>query len=159
MIEAYVPDYGLENCTFIVHSSNVTHPGQGRSVNVYLLPTGKPGDSQGAKFLERLAFIPGKDSTSRPFHCPSRSHVHLELRCDEDDCVVEIPLQGVTSKSKSHMQPRIGSRMTDPGHVPRAAASSIPAPFLQTVETGFRLNQYEAVDCISGVRAEEEAEM
>ena len=49
--------------------------------------------------------------------------------------------------------------MTDLGHIPRAAASSIPALFLQTMETGFRLNQYEAVDCIGGVRAEEEAEM
>ncbi|KAM5537652.1 hypothetical protein V8D89_008730 [Ganoderma adspersum] len=137
VIEAYVPDYGLENCTLIVHSSNATHPGQGRSVDVYLLPTGKPGDGPRANFLNRLAFIPGKDSTSRPFHCPSRSHVHFELRCDEDDCMVQIPLQGVTSKT----------------------ASSIPASSLKTMETGFRLNQHEAVDYIGGVRAEEEVQM
>ena len=49
--------------------------------------------------------------------------------------------------------------MTDLRPILRAAASSVPAPFLQTVETGFRLNQYEAVDCISGVQVEEEAEM
>ena len=99
-MEVYVPDYGLENCTFIVHSSNTTHPGQGRSVAVYLLPAEKPGNDQNETFLDRLQFIPGRNSMSRPFYCPSRSHVHFELRCDEEDCIVQIPLQGVTSKSK-----------------------------------------------------------
>lgn len=123
VIETHILDYGLENCTFIVRSStNTTLPGHGRSVDVYLLLTGQPGDGQDGVFLNRLAFIPGKDSMSRPFHCPSRSRVRFELRCDEDDCAVQIPLKGVTSKT--------------------ASAQSI-------ARTGFRINQYEAVDCIA----------
>ncbi|KAI1794461.1 hypothetical protein LXA43DRAFT_142234 [Ganoderma leucocontextum] len=124
VVETRVLDYGLENCTFIVHSSNTTHLGQGRSMDVYLLgPTGKPGEGQNGMLLDRLSFIPGKDNISRPFHCPSRSRIGFELRCAEGDCTVHVPLQGVTSKT--------------------ASSSSI-------VKTGFRMNQYEAVNCISG---------
>ncbi|KAI1783237.1 hypothetical protein LXA43DRAFT_956410 [Ganoderma leucocontextum] len=125
VVEAYVPDYGLENCTFIVHSSSTEHLGQGRSVDVYLLSNSKPGGGQDGTFLDRLAFVPGKDSMSRPFHCPSRSRIRLELHCGEEDCMVKIPLKGLTSKT------------AEPASVSR---------------TGFRINQYEAVDCIARSR-------
>ena len=111
VIEARALDYGLENCTFVVHSSNTTHSAQGRSVDVYMLPATaeKPGEGQDGVFLETLSFIPGQDMMSRPFHCPSRARFRFELRCGEADCVVHVPLRGLTSKCKASSDTRLRS--------------------------------------------------
>ncbi|PIL23330.1 hypothetical protein GSI_14641 [Ganoderma sinense ZZ0214-1] len=126
VMETRVLDYGLQNCTFVIHS-NTARLGQGQGVDVYLFPTEKPGEgpTRDAEFLDRVYFVPGKDSESRPFFCPSRSRIRFELRCPDDDCIVHVPLQGVTTRTSTS-----GS----------------------VVKTGFRMNQYEAVDCISESR-------
>lgn len=98
-METRVLDYGLENCTFVVHS-NRTYLDQDKPIDVYLLPPGKLGEGSNGMFVGRLSFVPEQDSESRSFYCASRSRVRFELRCPEDDCTVHLPLQGITTRSK-----------------------------------------------------------
>ncbi|KAM5544687.1 hypothetical protein V8D89_001585 [Ganoderma adspersum] len=121
VVDFYVPDYGLENCTlsarrYPAHRTSesdsgteahrtVTTRAPGDSdtavdIDVYLLPSPHADDRAAATFLDTLAFVPGRESTSKPFHCPGRAHVFLEWRCATDDCELVIPLEGVTSLSE-----------------------------------------------------------
>ena len=121
VMETRVLDYGLENCTFVIHS-NKTYPGQGKPIDIYLLPSEKSGEGSTVTFLGRLFFVPGQDSESRPFYCTSRSSIRFELRCPEDDCTVHVPLQGITTRSKFTlrlllmMQYRILAHLTPSRH-------------------------------------------
>ena len=60
-------------------------------------------DRARAALLDTLAFAPGREATSRAFHCPGRAHVFFEWRCEAPapGCEVVLPLEGVTSLSES----------------------------------------------------------
>ena len=112
LVDFYVPDYGLENCTFSARryptsgipdsASNGSAQAQDMAVDidVYLLPSLHVDDRGAAMLLDTLAFVPGRESTSKPFRCPGRSHVFFEWRCATEDCELVIPLEGVTSLSE-----------------------------------------------------------
>ncbi|TBU39973.1 hypothetical protein BD309DRAFT_928027 [Dichomitus squalens] len=132
VVDVYVPDHGLENCTLSARRypssttsdgpNEVTQGDRGVDIEVYMLPSPRPQDRSAASLLDTLSFVPGRESTSRPFHCPGRSHIYFEFRCAAEDCEITIPLEGVTSLT--------------------ASAESL-------TKTGFRITQYEAMECIS----------
>ena len=97
VVETYVGDYGLENCTL---SARRMHGEDGASVaiDVSLLPS-LDGRNQAA-FLDMLTFAAGTESTTRPFHCAGRTSVFFEFDCRTEGCHIDLPLEGVTSLSK-----------------------------------------------------------
>ncbi|KAI0709720.1 hypothetical protein C8Q76DRAFT_777541 [Earliella scabrosa] len=137
VVDTYIPDHGLENCTLnlrrvrasdpLPHNDSTdgaqAHQSRAFDIDVYLLPGLDAPSRTRASHLSTLSFAEGTESVSRPFHCPSRSHVFLEWRCAADDCenAIVVPLEGVTSLT--------------------ASAESLG-------KTGFRVTQYEAVECI-----------
>ncbi|KAJ7506560.1 hypothetical protein B0H11DRAFT_235225 [Mycena galericulata] len=116
LLDFYVSDYGLENCTFT--AKFLDHSVQ-RHLEIYKLE--KPDDLQDRRTLGTLTLGPNQEeSTTDIFHCPSRTHIYLQLRCSSRDCRVQFPLEGVTSMT--------------------ASAESLG-------KTGFRIVQYEALGC------------
>ncbi|KAJ8488215.1 hypothetical protein ONZ51_g3683 [Trametes cubensis] len=126
VVDFYVPDYGLENCTLSLQ--RVSNGGFGMpdnttgNIDVYIVHDAEVGIDPTATYLDTLSYISEQESTSRPFYCPSRSHVVFEWRCLTKDCVVYMPLEGVTSRTAS------GTSLS---------------------QTGFRVTQYEAMHCIT----------
>ncbi|OCH88787.1 hypothetical protein OBBRIDRAFT_733748 [Obba rivulosa] len=122
-VEFYVPDYGLENCTLSVKrgaSSNVRAGERAdESIEIWLLE--REGSLSNKTFLDNLHFSYGFESFTPPFFCPSRSHLFFQWRCPTTGCNVHIPLEGVTALTAA-----VGSKE----------------------QTGFRLNQFEAMSCI-----------
>ena len=104
MVDFYIPDYGLENCTLSLRRA--PNGGFGMpdnttgSIDVYMVHDAEVGIDPAATYLDTLSYISEQESTSRAFHCPSRSHVVFEWRCLTKDCVVYMPLEGVTSRSE-----------------------------------------------------------
>ncbi|KAI0648779.1 hypothetical protein C8Q79DRAFT_998772 [Trametes meyenii] len=123
VVDTYVPDFGLENCTLslrrVVDHEDSSLPDLAMKVDVYMLPALLV--SGGGTYFDTLVYASGRESTTRPFHCPSRSHVFFEWRCEEKDCDIQIYLEGVTSMT--------------------ASAASLG-------QSGFRITQYEALHCI-----------
>lgn len=73
-------------------------------IDIYLLPSADPADRARRVHIDTLPFIvSGKEMDSKPFFCPSRSHVFLEWVCASSECEdqIVIPLEGVTSLSES----------------------------------------------------------
>ncbi|OSC99594.1 hypothetical protein PYCCODRAFT_1438165 [Trametes coccinea BRFM310] len=130
VVDTYIPDHGLENCTLSLRRiptspSSPSDDSPTQDIDVYLLPSAsihpESPHGGGATYLDTLLYAPGRESTSRPFFCPSRGHVFFEWRCAARDCKVEFDLEGVTSLT--------------------ASAASLS-------KTGFRITQYEGMQCI-----------
>lgn len=113
VVEAYIPDYGLENCTLsLQHTSpNIGLPEDGQkgnkdedmAIDIYLIPSADEVDRPNGVHLDTLSFAPGRKSTTRPFHCPSQSTMYFEWRCTlPANCTIRLPLEGVTSLSECH---------------------------------------------------------
>ncbi|KAJ7840754.1 hypothetical protein B0H13DRAFT_147499 [Mycena leptocephala] len=115
LVDFYVPDYGLENCTFTAKLNDSVQ----RHLEIYKLQG--PDNMRDRTILGTLSLGPShEESTTNVFHCPSRTHIFLQLRCPSTDCRVQFPLEGVTSMT--------------------ASAESL-------AKTGFRIVQYEALGC------------
>ncbi|TFK91582.1 hypothetical protein K466DRAFT_582712 [Polyporus arcularius HHB13444] len=130
VVDTYIPDYGLENCTLQLRRMSPSHPTTDRphttrafNIDIYLLPSLNPADRARRVHIDMLSFAIGKESASKPFFCPSRSHVFFEWVCASDECEsqISIPLEGVTSLT--------------------ASAESL-------TKTGFTVTQYESLKCI-----------
>ncbi|KAL1941008.1 hypothetical protein VTO73DRAFT_7644 [Trametes versicolor] len=122
----YVPDHGLENCTVNIRrvreQTQSELPSNEVEVEVFMRPgLDITAEDQPPIYLDTLAFALGKETSSRPFYCPSRSYIFLEWRCAAQDCRITMPLEGVTSLTAS----------TD-----------------SLLQSGFRITQYEALHCI-----------
>ncbi|KAJ7781727.1 hypothetical protein DFH07DRAFT_791287 [Mycena maculata] len=116
LIDFYVPDYGLENCTF---TAKFLDDMIQRHLEIYMLQG--PDNIQDRESFGTLTLGPShKENTTDVFHCPSRTHIFLQLRCPSSDCRIQFPLEGVTSMT--------------------ASAESLG-------KTGFRIVQYEALGC------------
>lgn len=141
--DVYIPDHGLENCTLNLrhmHGGDADASLSAVGVEVYLRTSVDLVDGEGpTTYLDTLLFAPGKESISRPFYCPSRSHVYLEWRCPARDCQVSLPLEGVTSMSMLLSDCLVLS-LIDHG-----TSASSPASL---AKSGFRVTQYEALHCI-----------
>lgn len=72
---------------------------EAHSIDVFMIPS--ENDLTHKIFLDTIELIPGRESTTRPFFCPSRSHIFFEWRCAAEDCKIEFPMEGVTSLSKA----------------------------------------------------------
>ncbi|KAF8514424.1 hypothetical protein BU17DRAFT_52585 [Hysterangium stoloniferum] len=121
-IEFYVPDYGLENCTLTgkFHDEpTASRPNKVSEIDIWVLPDKE--DLSSKVFLDTLRFSRRNESTSRVFYCPSRTRMYFQWHCPNKDCSIQFPLEGVTSMT--------------------ASAASLS-------NSGFRLSQYEGVECV-----------
>ncbi|RPD61392.1 hypothetical protein L227DRAFT_574462 [Lentinus tigrinus ALCF2SS1-6] len=98
VMDMYIADYGLEDCTLSLRGPKE----QVATVKIDTYLVLSPGaGSNDAEFLDTLVFTSGEESYSRPFHCDSGRQVWTEWRCEEEGCVVRMPLQAVTRRSES----------------------------------------------------------
>ena len=96
-MDMYIADFGLENCTL-----SLTGPKDQvatAKVDTYLVPPPEMRPNK-AEFLDSLTFASGEENHSRTFYCRSGRQVWTEWRCEEADCVVQIPLQAATRRSE-----------------------------------------------------------
>ncbi|KAI0324259.1 hypothetical protein GY45DRAFT_433193 [Cubamyces sp. BRFM 1775] len=133
VVDIYIPDHGLENCTVSVRRMADDAAGipirATADIDVYLVSSVEspvaPGNREhrdgGASYLDTLLFAAGHESSSRAFYCPSREHIYMEWRCPAKDCEIIVALEGVTSLT--------------------ASAASLS-------KTGFQITQYEALSCV-----------
>lgn len=121
MLDFYFPDVGLENCTLTTQGFRDS----GSRFELYKLDNMR-GDITGRELISTLDFSkhPGTfELTTKPFYCPSRTHMLFLWTCPDPGCKVDFPLAGVT-----HMTAGDKSRNA----------------------TGLRLTQWEHLHCIPG---------
>ncbi|KIM90103.1 hypothetical protein PILCRDRAFT_811817 [Piloderma croceum F 1598] len=121
-VDYYVPDYGLNNCTVTIKSIADPYPVRNANSTVEIWRLSDSGSLSDKVLLGTLTLSQGTsmESTTKPFYCPSRSHMFFQWRCPQKDCSINLPLEGVTTMT--------------------ASAESL-------TKTGIRLNQYELLSC------------
>jgi len=102
-VDYYVPDYGLNNCTITIKSVPDPYTIHNENSSIEIWRLSESGSLAGKFLLGTLTLSEGTsmESTTGPFYCPSRSHMFFQWRCPQEDCRVNLQLEGVTTMSES----------------------------------------------------------